>query len=235
MLGFGPISGLPISATPSASGVFVTGSLYSPATSGAQYVGSLFQGGGGTAPYSYVLTDPNATGLVINSSTGLVTGLITVAPGTYTGIFVTATDSLLASGNTLPFTLVVEQAGIAKWPGHQQRLRAFWYNPRRRTPGQGFPPVPVGAQYRRRRTLQAAPSAVGQEVFKFQSYAILSNYDDRLSLFKFNAYIVLDAPLPQKKSVRHWHRFRADNWRWKRSKRRLTPPTGRLLVTYTIT
>lgn len=220
MPGFGPIASLPIASTARATNITVSGSLYSPATLNAVYPGSTFFATGGTAPYTYAAFNLPA-GLSINSSTGIVSGTDTAAAGSYPGIYVQATDSLSNVGVSPTFTLVILPPGVSKWPGHAPRLRAFWYNPARTLPGQGFPPVAKRAQTRRKKSVEFNPGS-GLQVNKFNTYSVLSPPDNSLSLIKFNVYFVLETVPGGPKPVNQRRHPRAKAWRWTRPQRRLT-------------
>lgn len=241
MAGFGPIAAIPVAALPVATGsVMVGGALWSPTTQNAVYIGATFTGSGGTAPYTYTASWGSLVGLTINSSTGLVSGTVTSAPGIYTGITITATDSVSVSGTTPGMSLTVLAPGITQRSRRAETMRKFWWRPRpgpppRRRKTTQFVPQPNLDVFKFNTYDLLSPPDDSVSVFKFNDYTVLSPPDDSLSVFKFNVYVVLEATLPRPlRRVRH-QQIKAV-WRWRRPKRFFAPPiSGRRPILFVVT
>jgi len=76
----------------------------------APYVGTTLAATGGAPPYTWSVTPPLPPNLVLNPSTGAITGSLSASATTVSGLVFKATDSASTSATSAPLTLTVNAA-----------------------------------------------------------------------------------------------------------------------------
>lgn len=84
----------------------ISGTPITTATNGTAYAGFTVAGSGGTPPYVYSLQGTWPTGIIVNSSTGAVSGTPTES-GTFASLSVRVTDDNGDTADLNTFTLTV--------------------------------------------------------------------------------------------------------------------------------